>query len=161
MRLLFWFSALTIGYVYVGYPALLVVWAKLKRRHCGVRSAECGTERAPQSPPQSALLNAQCQCPTVSIVIAARNEGARLAARIDNLLALDYPVDRRQIIVVSDGSTDDTLSVLSRYGDAVEVVAAPPRGKAAALNAGVARAVHEMLVFADARQMFAPDAVRA
>jgi cellulose synthase/poly-beta-1,6-N-acetylglucosamine synthase-like glycosyltransferase len=161
MRLLFWFSALTIGYVYVGYPALLVVWAKLKRRQCGVRSAERGTERARQSPPQSALLNPQCQCPTVSIVIAARNEGARLAARIDNLLALDYPVDRRQIIVVSDGSTDDTLSVLSRYGDAVEVVAAPPRGKAAALNAGVARAVHEMLVFADARQMFAPDAVRA
>jgi cellulose synthase/poly-beta-1,6-N-acetylglucosamine synthase-like glycosyltransferase len=140
MRLLFWLSALTIGYVYVGYPALLVVWAKLR----------------PKPNPQS-----NSQCPAVSIVIAARNEASRLPARIDNLLALDYPADRRQIIVVSDGSTDDTLSVLSQYRDSVEIVDAPPRGKAAALNAGVSRAVHDILVFADARQMFAPDAVRA
>jgi len=159
MRLLFWISALTIGYVYVGYPALLVVWAKLKQRHCGLRNADCGTNL--QSNPQSAIRNPQCLEPAVSIVIAARNEAPRLPARIENLLALDYPADRRQIIVVSDGSTDDTLSVLSRYRDVVDIVDAPQRGKSAALNAGVARAVHDLLVFADARQMFAPDAVRA
>jgi poly-beta-1,6-N-acetyl-D-glucosamine synthase len=140
MRVVFWVSALFIGYVYVGYPALLFVWAKLR--------AKSGT-------PQRGLE------PGVSIVIAARNEALRLRARIENLLALDYPAGKRQIIVVSDGSTDDTLSVLAPFGDAIDVVAIPPRGKAAALNAGVARAVHDILVFADARQMFAPDAVRA
>jgi len=144
MRLFFWLSALTIGYVYVGYPALLVVWAKVKTRR-------------PQ--PQSAIRNPER--PAVSIVIAARNEARHLPARIDNLLALDYPADRRQIVVVSDGSTDDTLAVLSRYRGVVTVVDAPARGKAAALNLGVARATGELLVFADARQMFAPDAVRA
>jgi len=98
--------------------------------------------------------------PRVSIVIAARNEAARLPARIDNLLALQYPANRRQIIVVSDGSTDGTLAALSRFGNAVETVDVPACGKAAALNAGVARATGEFLVFTDARQMFAPDAVR-
>jgi len=179
MRLLFWISALTIAYVYVGYPALLVVWAGLNsRRHCGWRMADRGSNpqpnsqsaiRDPQSSPQphspsnppSAIRNPQRVEPAVSIVIAARNEAARLAARIENLLALEYPADRRQIIVVSDGSTDDTVRVLSAYRDVVEIVDAPRRGKAAALNAGVARAAHGILVFADARQMFAPDAVRA
>jgi cellulose synthase/poly-beta-1,6-N-acetylglucosamine synthase-like glycosyltransferase len=96
----------------------------------------------------------------VSIVIAARNESARLAARIENLVSLDYPADKRQIIVVSDGSTDDTLDVLSRYPDLVEAVAIPPGGKAVALNAGVSRATGDVIVFADARQVFEKDALR-
>src|SRR5205807_1092344 len=77
------------------------------------------------------------------------------------LLALDNPADRRQIVVVSDGSTDQTASVLAAYGDVVDLVAISASGKASALNAGVARAEHEILVFADARQLFAPDALRA
>ena len=142
MRLAFWLSALTVVYVYAGYPALLAVWARLRPRP------------APRpASPEMAL-------PSVSIVIAARNESAKLSARIDNLLALDYPAARRQIVVVSDGSTDDTLAVLAAFGPAVEAIAAPPRGKAASLNAAVARATGEILIFADARQMFAPDAVR-
>lgn len=143
MRLLFWVSALAIGYVYLGYTALLVVWAKLRPRAI----------RASAGP--------AADTPRVSIVIAARNEAARLPARIENLLALDYPSDRRQILVVSDGSTDDTLHVLSRYADAVQPLVTPPCGKAAALNVGVAHATGDILIFADARQMFAPDALRA
>jgi poly-beta-1,6-N-acetyl-D-glucosamine synthase len=144
MRVLFWVSAFIVAYVYAGYPVLLAIWAKvfapLNRR----------PDAAPRTP----------ECPAVSIVLAVRNEAVRLPARIDNLLALDYPAERRQIIVVSDGSTDDTLQVLTRYAGSIDVVAGPPRGKAAALNAGVARATGDILVFADARQMFAPDAVR-
>lgn len=149
MRLVFWLSALTIGYVYVGYPALLAVWAGVKSRNS-------------KSKPPSAIRRPQCGelLPSVSIVIAARNEARHLPARIDNLLALDYPASRRQIIVVCDGSTDDTLAVLSRYRNVVTAIDTPPRGKSAALNAGVARATGEILVFTDARQMFAPDAVR-
>ena len=142
MRAAFWISALVVGYVYVGYPILLACWARWR----------------PLPAPQPAALDDVL--PTVSIVIAARNEAARLPARIENLLALDYPADRRQIIVVSDGSSDRTLDVLAPFGSAVDVIEAPPRGKAASLNAGVARASGTILVFADARQMFAPDALR-
>src|SRR5213080_4108628 len=127
MRSVFWLSVLTVAYVYAGYPILLACWARWR----------------PLPAPRAAAPDDDL--PTVSIVIAARNEATRLPARIENLLALDYPADRRQIIVVSDGSTDDTLSVLAGFGDAVDVVATPPRGKAAALNAGVARAVHDVL----------------
>ena len=56
-------------------------------------------------------------------MIAARNEGARIAGRIENLRQLDYPAVKRQIIVVSDGSTDNTLDVLSACGEDVEAVA--------------------------------------
>src|ERR1700682_678212 len=145
MRALFWSSALLIAYVYVGYPAVLDLWARL----VGRRSAA-----AHAGQPEPIL-------PGVSIVLAARNEAARLPARLANLLSLDYPPDRRQIIVVSDGSTDGTSAVLAAFGDRIEVIALPPGGKAAALNAGVARARHDVLIFADARQTFAPDAVRA
>jgi biofilm PGA synthesis N-glycosyltransferase PgaC len=145
MAYVFWLSAAAVAYVYVGYPLLLRVWARLRPRPLDCRSqiADCRFED-----------------PGVSIVIAARNEGARLAARIDNLVSLDYPASKRQIVVVSDGSTDNTLDVLARYQRAVDVVVVPPGGKALALNAGVAQAKFDIVVFADARQIFAADALR-
>ena len=63
--------------------------------------------------------------------------------------------------MVSDGSTDGTPAVLAAFGDRIEAIALPAGGKATALNAGVAHARHDVLIFADARQTFAPDAVRA
>ena len=135
---LFWISCAIVAYVYVGYPVLLMVWARLR-------------PRAVAHTPSSGW-------PAVSIVIAARNEGQRLATRLDNLLQLEYP-GNRQIVVVSDGSTDDTLAVLARYRASIDIVAVEAGGKAVALNAGVARAKHGILVFADARQVFAPDAL--
>jgi poly-beta-1,6-N-acetyl-D-glucosamine synthase len=164
MALVFWLSVAGIAYIYIGYPALLRLWARWRPHpvSCGSRIADCGgADYGPdsdrQSPPQSAFRDSQYG---VSIVIAARNEGARLASRIDNLLSLDYPTARRQIIVVSDGSTDNTLDVLARYRRFVDVVTVPRGGKALALNAGVALAKFEFVVFTDARQIFAPDAVR-
>jgi cellulose synthase/poly-beta-1,6-N-acetylglucosamine synthase-like glycosyltransferase len=147
MRLLFWISALGVGYVYVGYPALLVIWATMRPR--------------PIRPPGEPAAGGDEVLPRLSIVIAARNEAPRLRARIENLLALDYPSGRREILVVSDGSTDNTLALLSQYGGVLTPVAAPAGGKAAALNLGVAHATGEILIFADARQMFAPNALRA
>jgi len=142
MRALFWCSTILVVYVYVGYPLLLRLWARLRPRPFRLQTS-----------------NFRLQ-PRVSIVIAARNEGARLAARMDNLLSLDYPAGKRQIVVVSDGSTDDTLEVLARYAGCVDVVAIPTGGKAVALNAGVARATGDVLVFTDARQMFEANALR-
>jgi len=146
MRALFWSSALFIAYVYAGYGLLLMIWARLRRR-----PAPAAVDAAP----------GDTTLPTVSIVLAARNEARRLPARIDNLLALDYPRDRVQIVVVSDGSTDDTRAALEPFGPDVELIELPPSGKSAALNAGVARATGEILVFADARQTFAEDALLA
>jgi cellulose synthase/poly-beta-1,6-N-acetylglucosamine synthase-like glycosyltransferase len=135
----FWTAAFIVVYVYVAYPVLLALWARIAPRP---------VVHEPATPP-------------VSIVVAARNEADRLAARLDNLLAQDYPKDRVQIVVVSDGSIDGTPEVLRRYGHRIDTVYLPRGGKARALNAGVARARHDVLVFADVRQHFAPDALRA
>jgi cellulose synthase/poly-beta-1,6-N-acetylglucosamine synthase-like glycosyltransferase len=142
MAVFFWLLVAFVAYVYIGYPLCLHVWRRLWPRPLAARVAAD-------------------QTPGVSIVIAARNEGHRLAGRIENLLSLDYPAAQRQIVVVSDGSTDDSLEVLARYEPAVESVALSSGGKAGALNAGVDRARFGLLVFADARQAFARDALRA
>src|SRR5262245_34448324 len=144
MQVVFWLSALFIFYVYAGYPLLLVVWARFFPR--AVRRSPEPTFAAP---------------PRVSIILAARNEAERLPARIDNLLSQNYPAHRREIIVVSDGSTDDTPAALAPYADQIALVSVPPGGKAAALNAGVAYATGSILVFADARQTFCRDALYA
>lgn len=141
MEWVFWAAVAAVGYVYLGYPLLLRVWARMR--------------------PQPIVPSGDDDSlPAVSIVIAARNEAGRLPARLDNLLSLDYPVDKRQVVVVCDGCTDRTREVLAPYRNAVDVIDLPPRGKAAALNAGVALARHPIVVFADARQVFAPDAIR-
>jgi cellulose synthase/poly-beta-1,6-N-acetylglucosamine synthase-like glycosyltransferase len=145
MEALFWISVGLVAYVYAGYPALLAVWSWVV---CAIGG------RAAQDAPRP-----QRDLPGVSVIIAARNEAARLPARIENLLASEYPQDRLQIIVASDGSTDQTLEALAPYTSRIELLMLPPGGKAAALNAAVSRARHSILVFADARQRFAPDAI--
>jgi len=170
METIFWLSVLFIGYVYAGYPLLLAVWTKTATvlgraaRPRAERRIQPVNRRHPQVAgvlPASALrLSDRREYPGVSIIIAARNEAARLPARIANLLASDYPVNRLQIIVASDGSTDATPDAIKAFGSAVELVTVPRSGKAAALNAAVAHARFPILVFADARQRFADDAIR-
>jgi poly-beta-1,6-N-acetyl-D-glucosamine synthase len=143
----FWASVSVIFYVYLGYPLLLAAWARLASRP--VRKAS----------------GVSSEGPSISIVVAARNEATRLPARIANLLALNYPAPR-EIIIVSDGSTDGTRDAVrefvARGGAAaamVRVLEVPAGGKPLALNAGVAAAAGEIVVFADARQRFSPDAL--
>ena len=141
METLFWVSVLVIGYVYAGYPLVLGAWARLAARSSRKRPVD---EAGPW--------------PAISIVLAARNEAARLPARVSNLLSLPYP-GHREIIVVSDGSTDDTAMALSRFSSTVRLIEVPAGGKPLALNAAVAAASGEILVFADARQRFEADAL--
>ena len=145
MRWLFWSSAFLVAYVYVGYLLLLMVWARL----------------FPNPPRTDLRQQPDVDPPFITIILAVRNEASRLQARLENLLELDYPAHRRQIVVVSDGSTDGTPGVLAGFRNHVEVVLLAESGKAAALNAGVARATGEILIFADARQTFAPDVAKA
>ena len=144
METLFWLAAAFIVYVYAGYPLLLGAWATVASRRMA--------RRQPAAPAAGGEL------PGVSVIIAARNEGHRLPARIENLLASDY-AGPLQIIVASDGSPDSTEDALAPYLDRINLIVLPPGGKAAALNAGVLLATHPVLVFADARQRFAPDAI--
>jgi cellulose synthase/poly-beta-1,6-N-acetylglucosamine synthase-like glycosyltransferase len=135
----FWVSLAIVVYAYVGYPCALALWARLRPK-----------------PVRRRRLRAAA--PGVSIILAARNEASRLPARIDNLLSLAY-VGPVQVVVVSDGSTDATADVMQQYRDRVDFIQIPASGKAAALNAGVRRARHPILVFADARQTFAANAL--
>jgi cellulose synthase/poly-beta-1,6-N-acetylglucosamine synthase-like glycosyltransferase len=94
--------------------------------------------------------------PSVSIIIAAHNEEAHILATLENKLQLDYPPDRRQIIVVSDGSTDGTDDIVRAFSErGVLLLRQEPRnGKTAALNLAVRHATGELLVFADANSLY-------
>ena len=140
MELLFWASILFVLYAYAGYPLLLAAWA-------AIASRPVAKQRISFRPP-------------VSVVIAARNEAARLRSRITNLLEQEYP-NLLEIIVVSDGSTDGTAAAVGSFDNRVRLIELPRGGKPLALNAGVAAARGEIIVFADARQRFAPDAIAA
>lgn len=140
MRLmLFWSSLGVIGYAYVLFPALVFLRGLLRHR-----------------PYRTAAIT-----PRVSMIIAAHNEARGIAAKLDNILALDYPRDRLEVVIASDGSTDDTLAILGEYaGRGVRRLALPRVGKANALNAAVGVSSGEILVFSDANSIYAPDAIR-
>jgi cellulose synthase/poly-beta-1,6-N-acetylglucosamine synthase-like glycosyltransferase len=98
--------------------------------------------------------------PSVSMVIPVYNEGPRLIDKLENIRKLDYPEDRLEIVFVSDGSSDETNSLLAQAAPAVKTIFLPTRGgKALALNHGVAEASHEILVFSDAATLLEPDAI--
>lgn len=140
MHVLFWGSLIFIIYTYFGYP-LLIVTARTLR----AKPVRKGGHELP-----------------VTVVIAARNEARRIRQRISNLFEQTYPEALLDIVVVSDGSTDDTRIVIEEMQTSrVTLVELPSaKGKAAAINAGIEAACGELIVFTDARQTFAPDAVR-
>jgi cellulose synthase/poly-beta-1,6-N-acetylglucosamine synthase-like glycosyltransferase len=102
--------------------------------------------------------------PSLTVLVAAHNEAASLGSKIDNLLALDYPSDRLEIVIASDGSDDGTNEIVAEAvrgtPERVKLLPLPRVGKAAALEAGAAAASGEILVLSDANSMYAPDAVR-
>ncbi len=137
-RMLFWGSMGLILHTYLGFPILLLIRGLLRRHP--VRKSDV--------------------TPRVSMVIVAHNEAAVIGSKLDNMLALEYPRDKLEIIVASDGSDDGTNEIIAsyaRYG--VRLLAFPRQGKIPALNAAVAQATGEILVFSDANSMYAPDAL--
>lgn len=128
------------AYVYVGYPVLLVLLSRLAR-----------------NPIQHGDV-----LPPVSLIVAAYNESEVIEQKIRNSLELDYPSDKLQIMIVADGSSDDTADIARRYEDQGVVVLHTPerRGKSAALNRGVEQATGDILVFSDANAFYLPEAIR-
>jgi cellulose synthase/poly-beta-1,6-N-acetylglucosamine synthase-like glycosyltransferase len=140
MTWLFWACLVMVVFTYAGYPLWLKVRSRWRARP--LRAAPCE--------------------PSVSFVIAARNEAAALPGKLRTLEQLDYPRERVEVVVVSDGSTDPTADFLQAESNhRLRAVPLPrPMGKAAALNQGVQVARGEIVVFTDARQWIEPQSLR-
>lgn len=131
---------LAIFYTLVGYWLIMLILARL----------------APKPYAKADIL------PSVSLLICAYNEAAHIQDKIRNTLALDYPAEKLDVIVVSDGSEDGTDSLAMAAGNKRITVLhyAGRKGKPTALNTGLARARGEIVIFSDARAIYRPDAVR-
>jgi len=94
--------------------------------------------------------------PSVTMVLAAHNEAPSIGPKLENVLSLDYPSERMNVVVASDGSNDGTDEIVRQYeGPRVRLLSLNRCGKAAALNAAAAAAGGEILVFSDANSMYA------
>ncbi len=139
-RTAFWASVGAILYAYLAFPVIVLLRARLFPRP--YRSDDI--------------------TPAVSVIIAAHNAAGVIAAKLANLSALDYPHHLIEIIVASDGSSDETEAIVRGAEDGrVRLISLPRLGKASALNAAIGQATGEILVFSDANSMYAPDAIRA
>lgn len=141
--LLFWGAAAVLFYVYVGYPVLLLILSAFAPRR-----------RRP-------LVDAN-QLPSLSILIAAYNEEAHIGQKIRETLALDYPADRMEVLILSDASTDRTDAIVRSCTDPrVRLLRMRERrGKTHAQNEGVHACTGEIVVFSDATTIYHPLALR-
>ena len=137
VEVLFWASLGALAWTHAGYPLAARALALVRSR--SVRKDE-------------SLL------PTVTMIVAAANEEGVIERRLENLRALDYPAERLEVVVSSDGSTDRTEELAERAG--VRVVRNPRGGKVAAQNRAVRETTGEILAFSDANCTWAPDALR-
>ena len=140
MTTLFWISLGTLVYIYVGYPLLVWALARLFGR----------------KPYRAAGI------PMVSLLIPARDEAAHIEQKLRNSLALDYPRARLEIVVASDGSTDQTTAVVRRFArEGVRLIEVREHiGKSLLLTRAVPHLRGEIVVFSDASSALEPDALR-
>ena len=140
MELVFIASLVLMGYIYIGYPLLVWLLARIAGRAVNKGEYE----------------------PQLVMVIVAYNEAERIGKKIENCLAVDYPESKRRILIVSDGSDDGMNEVVLRYASRrVDLMAfASRRGKAACLNDAIASCEEEVVVLLDARQEIDAVAVR-
>jgi poly-beta-1,6-N-acetyl-D-glucosamine synthase len=139
VRIIFWVSMAGILYTYAGYPMVMWLFSRLRPRPWAV---------SPISP-------------SVSVVLAVHNGEALLPHKIEHLLGLDY-ANITEIIIVSDGSTDGTAELLAGqcHSRLTVVILHEHCGKAVAVNAGMAKATAEVLLFVDIRPEIAPGAIQ-
>jgi len=141
MKAFFWGMFGLIATNYFLYPIVVISLSRLVRKNHALGPYE----------------------PTVTMVIAAYNEEKVISEKIENSLALEYPVEKLHVIVVSDGSNDRTPDIVSGYKDKGVLSLYEPerKGKSAALNRGVQCATGEIVVFSDANNMYDRNAIRA
>jgi poly-beta-1,6-N-acetyl-D-glucosamine synthase len=135
----FWGASALIAYTYVAYPAVVALLARLR----------------------GAPIHAVAVRPTASLLIVAHNEARHLRQTLDNRLALDYPKDRLEIVVASDGSSDETVEIAQQYAGAgvVTVAFETRRGKPSVLNEVIPQCRGDIVALSDARQLYDPGAL--
>jgi cellulose synthase/poly-beta-1,6-N-acetylglucosamine synthase-like glycosyltransferase len=138
---LFWTAIFLILYTYIGFPLLVVLRGLLWKRPYKRESFP--------------------SLPSVSIVISAYNEAKTIATKLDNILSLDYPRQKLEVVIASDGSNDGTDTIVENYKEqGVKLLSLPHHGKSVALNAAVALSQGEILVFSDANSLYKVDAIQ-
>ena len=139
ISLLFWASLLLIAYTYFGYPLLIALLPSRKRK--ADKAAE------------------ETFLPALTLLIAAYNERSVIEEKVRNSLAGDYPREKLQILVVTDGSDDGTPDLVQKFVDqGVELLHQPERrGKMAAINRAMQQVRGEIIVFSDANNFYQPD----
>ncbi len=141
LKTLFWGSAAALVWTHAGYPLAAAVAARLRPR-----PVRTGDEE-----------------PTVTVIVAAHDEETVIERRLENLLQLDYPPDRVQIVVASDASGDATDEIVERMATLeprIHLLRCPRGGKVAAQNLAVRESGADVVAFSDANATWAPDALR-
>ncbi|MGY0611407.1 glycosyltransferase family 2 protein [Luteimonas sp. A501] len=143
MILLFWSCVGLVGFTYAGYPLCMLLLARIA--------------------PRPVVGRAGAPLPMVSVVVPVHDGEAIVATKLRNLLALDYPGERVEVLVACDGCSDGTADAARGIDDArVRVLEfTPRRGKASCLNDAVAAATGEVLLMVDVRQRIESGALRA
>ena len=146
MKIVFWIALFIVFYTYIGYGILLYIIIRLKRLFRGK--------------PLKAVLPADEDLPTMTLMICAYNEEDVVAEKMENTLALDYPKDKLRIMWVTDGSNDHTNELLKAYPE-VDIVFSPERrGKTSALKHGLRELKTRYVAFTDANTMINGGALR-
>jgi cellulose synthase/poly-beta-1,6-N-acetylglucosamine synthase-like glycosyltransferase len=155
MELVFWLCLGLVAYTYAGYALVLAGWTGLREAWEGVRFVMGGPDRRAR--------RREDRWPSLTIVVAAYDEERCIRQRVENLLALDYPRDRLEILVGCDGCGDATAALARSVDDPrVTVVELSPRaGKASVLSRLVPRAKGDVVVLTDANTSFDPAAAKA
>ncbi len=144
LKIFFWTSLFIVFYSYLGYGILLWCLVKLKKIF---------------SKPGSGKVNASFQ-PEVALVIAAYNEEDYIEEKIENSLQLDYPKDLLELIFITDGSTDRTPEIISKY-PSIKLLHQPERkGKSAAMNRSIEHINSSIIVFCDANTTLNKDCIK-
>ena len=138
VKALFWLSLGALLWTHVLYPLAAAGLARVRTRRVRTQEIE----------------------PSVTVIVAAFNEEAVIERRLENLLALDYPPEKLELVVTSDASTDRTHELVQRFGDRVRLIVNPRGGKVAAQDRAVRETSGEIVAFSDANATWAPDALR-
>ena len=142
---LFWLCLAIVVYTYVGYGLILYLLVFIKRLAIKAKP----------------LADITDDClPEVTLMVCAYNEEDIISEKMSNTHSLDYPADRLHLVWVTDGSTDNTNSILSTYPDVKIVFSPERRGKSAALKHGIKEVSTEIVMMTDANTMLNPGAVR-
>lgn len=147
-RSIFWIASLLLLHTYFFYPVILFLLERARRW-----AESVGFDNP--LPNESAL-------PSVTLVVSAYNEAGCIEEKIRNSLSIDYPADKLQILIGSDGSTDGTDEVIRRFeGERVRLWRGERAGKASVLNACIPNASGEIVVLSDANTMIDPQALKS